>query len=66
MRLQSTDPIKSSRATIQDRKVESKCCLSNTTGFAMISKLAPAAEQNCRRLDGVPTVIPGSEVRGWH
>src|SRR4030081_2791261 len=55
-------PIESSFATVRHRTVRSKGCLSNKTARAMIFKLAEAAEENWRRLDGhnqLPKIILG-------
>jgi putative transposase len=60
--LRTTNIIESSFATVRHRTVRSKGCLSNKTALAMIFKLAEAAEQNWRRLDGhsqLPKVILG-------
>jgi putative transposase len=50
--LRRSNVIESSFATIRHRTVRSKGCLSNKTALAMIFKLAEAAEQSWRRLDG--------------
>ena len=60
--LRTTNIIESSFATVRHRTVRSKGCLSNKTALAMIFKLAAAAEQTWRRLDGhsqLPKVILG-------
>ena len=60
--LRTTDVIENSFATIHHRTNRSKGCLSNKTALAMIFKLAEAAEQHWRRLDGLnrlPKVIRG-------
>ena len=60
--LRTTNIIESSFATVRHRTVRSKGCLSNKTALAMIFKLAEAAEQTWRRLDGhsqLPKVILG-------
>jgi putative transposase len=60
--LRTTNVIESSFATVRHRAVRSKGCLSNKTALAMIFKLAEAAEQTWRRLDGhsqLPKVILG-------
>ena len=60
--LHTTNPIESSFATVRDRTVRSKGCLSNKTAFAMIFKLAEAAAKSARRLDGhnqLPKIILG-------
>jgi putative transposase len=60
--LRTTNVIESSFATVRHRTVRSKGCLSNKTALAMIFKLAEAAEQTWRRLDGhsqLPKVILG-------
>ena len=60
--LRTTNPIESSFATVRHRTVRSKGCLSNKTALAMIFKLAEAAENSWRRLDGhnqLPKVILG-------
>src|SRR6202035_5763580 len=44
--LRTTNPIESSSATVRDRTVRSKGCLSNKNAFAMIFNLAEAAEKN--------------------
>src|SRR4051794_29865351 len=60
--LRTTNVIESAFATIRHRTVRSKGCLSNKTALAMIFKLAEAAENSWRRLDGhnqLPKVILG-------
>ena len=60
--LRTTNVIESSFATVRHRTVRSKGCLSNKTALAMIFKLAEAAENSWRRLDGhnqLPKVILG-------
>jgi transposase-like protein len=60
--LRTTNPIESTFATVRHRTVRSKGCLSNRTALAMTFKLAQAAEQSWRRLDGhnqLPKVIRG-------
>jgi putative transposase len=60
--LRTTNIIESSFATVRHRTMRSKGCLSNKTALAMIFKLAEAAEQTWRRLDGhsqLPKVILG-------
>jgi len=60
--LRTTNPIESTFATVRHRTVRSKGCLSNRTAIAMIFKLAQAAEQSWRRLDGhnqLPKVVIG-------
>jgi putative transposase len=60
--LRTTNIIESSFATVRHRTVRSKGCLSNKTALAMIFKLAEAAEQTWRHLDGhsqLPKVILG-------
>jgi putative transposase len=60
--LRTTNVIESSFATIRHRTVRSKGCLSNKTALAMIFKLAEAAENSWRRLDGhnqLPKIILG-------
>jgi putative transposase len=60
--LRTTNVIESSFATIRHRTVRSKGCLSNKTALAMIFKLAEAAENSWRRLDGhnqLPKLILG-------
>src|SRR5215207_1211906 len=60
--LRTTNPIESTFATIRNRTVRAKGCLSNKTALAMIFKLAQAAEKSWRRLDGhhhLPKVILG-------
>jgi len=57
-----TNVIESSFATVRHRTVRTKGCLSNKTALAMIFKLAEAAENSWRRLDGhnqLPKVILG-------
>ena len=44
--LRTTNPIKSTFATVRHRAVRSKGCLSNKTALAMIFKLAQAAEKS--------------------
>jgi transposase-like protein len=60
--LRTTNPIESTFATIRHRTVRAKGCLSNKTALALIFKLAQAAENSWRRLDGhhhLPKVIRG-------
>jgi putative transposase len=60
--LRTTNIIESSFATIRHRTVRSKGCLSNKTALAMIFKLAEAAENSWRRLNGrnqLPKLILG-------
>jgi putative transposase len=60
--LRTSNVIESAFATIRHRTVRSKGCLSNKTALAMIFKLAEAAENSWRRLDGhkqLPKVILG-------
>ncbi len=60
--LRTTNPIESTFAFVRHRTVRSKGCLSNRTALAMIFKLAEAAENSWRRLDGhnqLPKVILG-------
>ena len=60
--LRTTNIIESSFATIRHRTVRSKGCLSNKTAIAMIFKLAEAAENSWRRLNGrnqLPKLILG-------
>ena len=62
--LRTTNVIESSFATVRHRTVRSKGCLSNKTAFAMIFKLAEAAEKSWRRLNGhnqLPKVILGAK-----
>ena len=60
--LRTTNVIESSFATVRHRTVRSKGCLSNKTALAMIFKLAEAAENSWRRLNGhnqLPKIILG-------
>jgi len=60
--LRTTNVIESAFATVRHRTVRAKGCLSNKTALAMIFKLAEAAEQSWRRLDGhnlLPKIILG-------
>jgi putative transposase len=60
--LRTSNVIESAFATVRHRTVRAKGCLSNKTALAMIFKLAEAAEQSWRRLDGhnqLPKVILG-------
>jgi putative transposase len=50
--LRTTNVIESSFATVRHRTVHAKGCLSNKTALAMIFKLAEAAENSWRRLNG--------------
>jgi putative transposase len=50
--LRTTNVIESTFAFVRHRTVRSKGCLSNRTALAMIFKLAEAAENSWRRLDG--------------
>ena len=58
----TTNPIESTVATVRHRTVRSKGCLSNKTALAMVFKLAQAAQNSWRRLDGhnqLPKLIGG-------
>ena len=58
----TTNPIESTFATVRHRTVRSKGCLSNKTALAMVFKLAQAAQDSWRRLDGhnqLPKLIGG-------
>ena len=60
--LRTTNPIESTVATVRHRTVRSKGCLSNKTALAMVFKLAQAAQNSWRRLDGhnqLPKLIVG-------
>ena len=60
--LRTTNPIESTVATVRHRTVRSKGCLSNKTALAMVFKLAQAAQDSWRRLDGhnqLPKLIGG-------
>ena len=60
--LRTTNVIESAFATVRHRTVRTKGCLSNKTALAMIFKLAEAAENSWRRLDGhnlLPKLILG-------
>ena len=60
--LRTTNPIESTFATVRHRTVRSKGCLSNKTALAMVFKLAQAAQNSWRRLDGhnqLPKLIGG-------
>ena len=60
--LRTTNPIESTFATVRHRTVRSKVCLSNKTALAMVFKLAQAAQNSWRRLDGhnqLPKLIVG-------
>ena len=60
--LRTTNPIESTFATVRHRTVRSKGCLSNKTALAMVFKLAQAAQNSWRRLDGhnqLPKLIVG-------
>ena len=60
--LRTTNPIESTFATVRHRTVRSKGCLSNKTALAMVFKLAQAAQDSWRRLDGhnqLPKLIVG-------
>jgi putative transposase len=60
--LRTTNVIESSFATVRHRTVRSKGCLSNKTALAMIFKLAEAAENSWRRLNGhnqLPKLVLG-------
>ena len=63
--LRTTNPIESTFATVRHRTVRSKGCLSNKTALAMVFKLAQAAQNSWRRLDGhnqSPKLIVGDQV----
>ena len=60
--LRTTNPIESTFATVRHRTVRSRGCLSNKTALAMVFKLAQAAQNSWRRLDGhnqLPKLIVG-------
>ena len=60
--LRTTNPIESTFAAVRHRTVRSKGCLSNKTALAMVFKLAQAAQNSWRRLDGhnqLPKLIVG-------
>ena len=60
--LRTTNPVESTFATVRNRTVRSRNCLSNKTALAMIFKLAQAAENSWHRLrehDQLPKVILG-------
>jgi putative transposase len=60
--LRTTNPIESTFATVRHRTIRTRGCLSNKTAFAMIFKLARAAEKSWHRLRGhdqLPKVILG-------
>ena len=60
--LRTTNPIESTFATVRLRTMRSKGCLSNKTALAMVFKLAQAAQNSWRRLDGhnqLPKLIVG-------
>jgi putative transposase len=60
--LRTTNPIESTFATVRQRTIRSRGCLSNKTALAMIFKLAQAAEKSWHRLRGhdqLPKVICG-------
>ena len=60
--LRTTNPIESTFATVRHRTIRSKGCLSNKTARAMVFKLADAAQNSWRSLDGhvhLPKVIRG-------
>ena len=60
--LRTTNPIESTFATVRHRTVRAKGCLSNKTALAMVFKLAQAAQNSWRRLDGhnqLPKLIVG-------
>ena len=60
--VRTTNPIESTFATVRHRTVRSKGCLSNKTALAMVFKLAQAAQNSWRRLDGhnqLPKLIVG-------
>ena len=54
--------VESSFSTVLHRTVRSKGCLSNKTALATIFKLAEAAENSWRRLDGHNKFTDGIEV----
>ena len=60
--LRTTNPIESTFATVRHRTVRYKGCLSNKTALSMVFKLAQAAQNCWRRLDGhnqLPKLIVG-------
>jgi len=60
--LRTTNPIKSTFATVWHRAIRSKGCLSNRTALAMVFKLVEAAQKSWRRLDGhnqLPKLVLG-------
>src|SRR6266700_8211691 len=60
--LRTTNPIESTFATVRQRTIRSKGCLSNRTALAMVFKLLEAAQKSWRRLDGhnqLPKLVLG-------
>jgi len=60
--LRTTNQIESTFATVRDRTIRSKGCLSNKTAFAMGFELVEVAQKSWCRLDGhnqLPRVIQG-------
>ena len=60
--LRTTNPIESTFATVRNRTIRSKGCLSNKTALAMVFKLADGAQKSWRRIDGhnqLPKLIQG-------
>ena len=50
--LRTSNPIESTFATVRNRTIRSKGCLSNKTALAMVFKLVEGAQKGWRRLDG--------------
>ncbi len=64
--LRTSNPIESTFATVRQRTIRVKSCLSNTTALAMVFKLVDAAQKSWRRLDGhnqLPKLVLGAKFK---
>ncbi len=64
--IRTTNPIKSTFATVRHRTGKTKGCLSRKTGLAMAFKLMMSAQTKWRKLDGayrMPEIIEGIEFK---
>ena len=69
--IRTTNPIESTFATVRQRTVKTKNCLSRKTALAMVFKLILSAREKWRKLDGLSviktfgTCDPVSNGRIW-
>ncbi len=64
--IRTSNPIKSTFATVRHRTKRTKGCLSRKTGMAMAFKLMMSTQKKWRKLDGrnrLPEIIQGVEFR---